>query len=272
MNSDDKQKKIYIEEDYSQNDSDKYRWIITGIMIPIIVALIGLATTETLGITNIIGILNTIWMDVPPTENPVEVTQIVLIVTATPHITSTSITERVTLTVDAPPSTETPTIVTPSPTVSSSPSATASDTITPVHQSCTMQTTDGNVEVRVGPDNTRTLLGYLKNNTTISITGFALIDGKTWWQLGRSNITDWSSANELWISEESNLIQSGNCDIVPQVPTPQIIFIPPPPTNDIAIGSSTSSSEGSTDNLNNTETTNTTTNTKTTTTTTTVQI
>jgi hypothetical protein len=111
-----------------------------------------------------------------------------------------------------------PTVQQPPPTVAPPP---------PPSQPCTIRTTRGNIEVRVGPGFNRGVRDYLKPNTDIPVVGKSTDpDGYLWWKIQPPGYIP-AEIDRYWVLADE-VDESGDCNAVPDAAASQLIV--PRPT------------------------------------------
>jgi hypothetical protein len=101
-------------------------------------------------------------------------------------------------------------------------------TAVPPSEPCTISTTRGDVEVRVGPGLNRGVRDYLVTNTAIPVIGQDTdSSGNVWWKIQPPGYNP-AEADRYWVLSDSKITQAGNCDAVPGAAPSQ--FIAPRPT------------------------------------------
>jgi hypothetical protein len=108
------------------------------------------------------------------------------------------------------------------------PTTVTNPTAVPTSQPCTISTTRGDVEVRVGPGLNRGVRDYLVTNTPIPVIGQDTDSaGNLWWKIQPPGFNP-AEADRYWVLSDNKITETGDCSAVPGAAPSQ--FIAPRPT------------------------------------------
>lgn len=90
-------------------------------------------------------------------------------------------------------------------------------------QPCVISTTRDDVIIRVGPGTNRGTFIFLEPSIQVFVTGKKIVQEEIWWRLEKSQVTSRpNSVNEVWVAE-SDVAESGDCDLVIDVDAPPVV-------------------------------------------------
>jgi hypothetical protein len=113
----------------------------------------------------------------------------------------------------------------------------------PPSQPCTISTTRGDVEIRVGPGFNRGVRDYLKPNIAIPVIGKSTdSQGNLWWKIQPPGFVA-AEADRYWVLSGSKITEAGDCSNVPEAAPSQLI-VPPPPAQPTTSPQATSAPGG----------------------------
>jgi hypothetical protein len=108
------------------------------------------------------------------------------------------------------------------------PSTVTNPTAPPPSEPCTISTTRGDVEVRVGPGFNRGVRDYLVTNTPIPVIGQDTDSaGNVWFKIQPPGYNP-AEADRYWVLSDNKITESGDCNAVPSAAPSQFIAPRPP--------------------------------------------